>query len=307
MIYTVTFNPSIDYIMVSEDFELGRLNRVTDTQKFAGGKGINVSRVLKTLNVHSTALGFVGGFPGQFIIDTLQNASIANNFVHIDEDTRINVKLKTQVETEINTPGPTVSHEQFETLLNQMRKTKEHDVVIVSGSVPKSIPDDAYKQIAQITYETGAKLVVDAEKDLVKSVLEYQPLFIKPNKDELEDMFDTTIKSDEEVIKYARQIIDQGAQSVIITLGGAGAIYVDHKNSYKAEVPIDKVINTVGAGDSTVAGMVAGLESGLSIEESFKQAVASGSATAFNDDLATYQSILEVKDKVTISALDGSV
>ncbi|BBD90741.1 1-phosphofructokinase [Staphylococcus caprae] len=305
MIYTVTFNPSIDYIMFTDGFNLKGLNRATATYKFAGGKGINVSRVLKTLDVDSTALGFAGGFPGEFISKTLEDSQIQTDFIQVDEDTRINVKLKSGQETEINAPGPKVTDEQFQALLTKIRNTTSDDTVIVAGSVPNSIPSDAYAQIAEITKDTGAKLVVDAEKDLVETVLPYQPLFIKPNKDELEVMFNTTVTSDEDVVKYGKEILKMGAQSVIISLGGDGAIYVDKKQSIKAVNPQGQVVNTVGSGDSTVAGMVAGLASGLSIQDAFKQAVASGTATAFDEDLATRDAIEKIKSQVTISVLDG--
>ncbi|MGI2286231.1 1-phosphofructokinase [Staphylococcus cohnii] len=306
MIYTVTFNPSIDYIMFADDFELNGLNRATETYKFAGGKGINVSRVLQTLKVPSTALGFAGGFPGQFIDDTLKKAGIQTDFIEIDEDTRINVKLKTGDETEINAPGPNISQTQFENLLRQLKQTSKKDIVVVAGSIPKSVPKDAYEQIAKIIKRTGARLVVDAEKDLVESVLKYNPLFIKPNKHELEVMFDTAINSDEDVIYYAQEIMKQGASSVIVSLGGEGAVYVDHKHSLKASVSHGQVVNTVGSGDSTVAGMIAGLETGLTIENAFKQAVSAGTATAFNDDLASYKAIEDIKEQVTITTLKGS-
>ncbi|BGE83138.1 1-phosphofructokinase [Staphylococcus petrasii] len=305
MIYTVTFNPSIDYIMFTDGFELKGLNRAKATYKFAGGKGINVSRVLKTLGVQSTALGFAGGFPGDFIANTLQQSDIKTDFIKVDDDTRINVKLKSGDETEINAPGPNVTDEQFQALLTQIKQTTSEDTVIVAGSVPKSIPSDAYAQIASITQQTGAKLVVDAEKDLVNTVLKYQPLFIKPNKDELEEMFNMTVTSDEDVVKYGREILKEGAQSVIISLGGDGAIYIDDKRSIKAQNPKGQVVNTVGSGDSTVAGMVAGLEYGLSLEEAFQQAVASGTATAFTEDLATIEDIENIKSQVTVTVLDG--
>ncbi|WP_416775562.1 1-phosphofructokinase [Staphylococcus aureus] len=305
MIYTVTFNPSIDYVIFTNDFKIDGLNRATATYKFAREKGINVSRVLKTLDVESTALGFAGGFPGKFIADTLNNSAIQSNFIEVDEDTRINVKLKTGQETEINAPGPHITSAQFEQLLQQIKNTTSEDIVIVAGSVPSSIPSDAYAQIAQITAQTGAKLVVDAEKELAESVLSYHPLFIKPNKDELEVMFNTTVNSDEDVIKYGRLLVDKGAQSVIVSLGGDGAIYIDKEISIKAVNPQGKVVNTVGSGDSTVAGMVAGIASGLTIEKAFQQAVACGTATAFDEDLATRDAIEKIKSQVTISVLDG--
>ncbi|BCU51647.1 tagatose-6-phosphate kinase [Staphylococcus auricularis] len=306
MIYTVTFNPSVDYIMHLDGFNISELNRATTTHKFAGGKGINVSRVLRTLNVTSTALGFIGGFTGEFIVDTLKQSYINEAFVRINDDTRMNVKLKTGQETEVNAPGPMITTDQFETLMDQIKQTTEQDTVIVAGSIPKSIPSDVYGQIAKITQQTGAQLVVDAEKDLLETVLPYQPLFIKPNKDELEHMFDTTIQSDEDVLYYGRKILERGAQAVIISLGGDGAIYLDQNQSLKATIPKGQVVNTVGSGDSTVAGMVAGLDAGLSINDAFRQAVSAGTATAYNDDLATAEGIQDVQSQVTIATLDGS-
>lgn len=306
MIYTVTFNPSIDYIMVSKDFKIDGLNRASTTNKFAGGKGINVSRVLQTLDVASTALGFVGGFPGNFIKDSLVNSNIATDFVTVDEDTRINVKLKTENETEINAPGPQITEHQLNDLLEKISNTTTDDIIIVAGSVPTSIGNDVYEKIATITKETGAQLVVDAEKDLVESVLPHGPLFIKPNKDELETMFDVFINSDKEVVKYGRKILAKGAKSVIVSLGGEGAIYIDNQQSFKASVPKGRVINTVGSGDSTVAGMVAGLTSGYSVESAFRLAVAAGTATAFNDDLAQREAIKNIESQVEIYKLDGS-
>lgn len=303
MIYTVTFNPSIDYIMKVDAFQVDGLNRAKETYKFAGGKGINVSRVLNTLETPSTALGFVGGFPGKFIQDALQQAGIKNDFIEVEEDTRINVKLKSGQETEINAAGPAISNAAFEALLTQIKNTNADDTVIVAGSAPKSIPDNAYEQIAKITQDTGAKLVVDAEKDLVETVLPYHPLFIKPNKDELEVMFDTQITSDEDVVTYGKAILDKGAQAVIVSLGGEGAIYIDPNHCIKASVPTGDVLNTVGSGDSTVAGMVAGLAQGFNVHEAFKHAVASGTATAFSQDLANKEMIEKVRSDIELTDL----
>lgn len=303
MIYTVTFNPSIDYIMKVEDFKSGQLNRTFETAKFAGGKGINVSRVLQTLGVASTALGFVGGFSGQFIKDTLEQSQISSGFIEIKEDTRINVKLKSGEETEINAAGPNISDADFQSLLMQIKTTTSEDTVVIAGSVPKSIPHDAYVQIAEIVKTTGAQLVVDAEKDLVETILPYQPIFIKPNKDELEAMFDTKITSDADVVKYGKKILEKGAQAVIISLGGAGAIYLDATHQIKANVPSGEVLNTVGAGDSTVAGMLAGLNNNLSIKEAFKNAVATGTATAFSEDLTDYETVLDVREKIELTEI----
>ncbi|QUM66592.1 1-phosphofructokinase [Staphylococcus delphini] len=304
MIYTVTFNPSIDYVMFVDDFDAGALNRTTATAKFAGGKGINVSRVLQTLQVPSTALGFIGGFPGHFIENTLKAEGIHTAFAQVDEDTRINVKLKSQTETEINAAGPHITEAQVATLFEQLRATTSDDIVVVAGSVPSSLPDTIYIDIAKITQQTGAKLVVDAEKSLIEGILPYQPLFIKPNQHELEAMFNTKIETDQDVLTYARRLVDKGAQSVIVSLGGAGAIYADREVAYKIQAPQGQVVNTVGAGDSTVAGMIAGLSQNLALPEALTLAIASGSATAFNDDLAQYDTIQELQAHVTIQPLN---
>ncbi|WP_086428309.1 1-phosphofructokinase [Staphylococcus cornubiensis] len=304
MIYTVTFNPSIDYVMFVDDFAAGDLNRTTATAKFAGGKGINVSRVLQTLHVPSTALGFIGGFPGQFIENTLKAEGIHTAFTHVDEDTRINVKLKSQAETEINAAGPHITEAQVATLFEQLQATTSEDIVVVAGSVPSSLPDTIYIDIAKITQQTGAKLVVDAEKSLIEGILPYHPLFIKPNQHELEAMFDTKIETDQDVLTYARRLVDKGAQSVIVSLGGDGALYADKDVAYKIQAPQGQVVNTVGAGDSTVAGMIAGLSQNFTLPDALTLAIASGSATAFNDDLAHYDTIQELQAHVTIQPLN---
>ena len=303
MIYTVTLNPSIDYVMFVDGFEAGALNRTTATAKFAGGKGINVSRVLQTLDVPSTALGFVGGFPGQFVEETLTSAGIHTAFTRVDEDTRINVKLKSGNETEINATGPTITDENISALLNQLRQTTADDMVVIAGSVPSSVPNTIYTDMAKILQETGAQFVVDAEKSLVEGILPYGPRLIKPNKVELEEMFDTTMSSDAEVLKYGRKLLDKGAQAVLVSLGGDGAIYLDDTQAYKVPAPKGHAINTVGAGDSTVAGMVAGLTQGLSHTETLALAIASGSATAFNDDLAEREMIDTLLQNISITEL----
>ncbi|ARJ51237.1 1-phosphofructokinase [Staphylococcus lutrae] len=303
MIYTVTFNPSVDYVMVVDDFVEGGLNRTTSTSKFAGGKGINVSRVLQTLQVPSIALGFVGGFPGQWIEQALKLEGIQTSFISINDETRVNVKLKSQQETEINAAGPRITEDQIESLFEQIRNTSSEDTVVVAGSVPLSLPKTMYVDIAKIVQQTGAQLIVDAEKSLIEGVLPYHPLFIKPNLHELEEIFGITIKTEREVLMYARRLVDRGAQSVIVTLGGEGAIYVDDTEAYKMSVPQQPVVNTVGAGDSTVAGLLAGLSQRQTLPDALTLAVASGSATAFNEDLADVESIRALQAHVTIEPL----
>lgn len=304
MIYTVTLNPSIDYIVFLDDYHTGKLNRSTATAKFAGGKGINVSRVLNTLNVPSVALGFIGGFPGRFVQTQLETSGISTQFTEVDEDTRINIKLKSDDETEINAPGPHITQHHFQDLLHRIAQTTENDIVVLAGSVPSSLPQSTYAEIAKVVEQTGARLVVDAEKGLVEGILPYRPLLIKPNQHELEEMFHTQITTDQEVIHYATKLLHKGAQTVLVSLGGDGAIYVDQHCAYKILAPKGTVVNTVGAGDSTVAGMLAGLSLSLSIEAQLELAIAAGSATAFNDDLAEREAIQSLQSSVSVTQLN---
>lgn len=303
MIYTITLNPSIDYVMFTDGFEQGALNRAHTTYKFAGGKGINVSRVLKALDNDTTVHGFLGGFPGQFIKETLQASNIFVDCVEVNSDTRINVKLKGASETEINAPGPNINEQHIEQLMNKIEALITDDTVIIAGSIPKSMPDDIYAQIAKRCYTKNIPFVVDAEKDLLNSVLQYKPLFVKPNIVELEEMFDTQLQSDEAIISAAKQLMHKGAQMVFVSMGGDGAMLVTHDKCFKAIVPKGQVVNTVGSGDSTVAGMISGLTDALSMEEAFKQAVACGTATAFTEDLASATEINEVLQHIQIKQI----
>ncbi|EKU48565.1 1-phosphofructokinase [Staphylococcus massiliensis] len=304
MIYTITFNPSVDYVMETSDFKEGSLNRSQNTYKFAGGKGINVSRILNSLGVKSVAYGFIGGFTGSFIKKVLKEEGISTNFVELEQDSRINVKLKGIKETEINASGPFVSNEDFKALCDEINQINKGDIVIVSGSVPPSLSKNVYSDIAKIVKNKCANLVVDAEKDLLLSTLEYQPLLIKPNLNELEEIFNTSISTEEEVIKYGRKLIEKGARSIIVSLGADGAIYLDNDYILKATVPKGSVVNTIGAGDSTVAGMIAGIANKKGIKTSFKLAIASGSATAFSKDLATGTKIESLINDININFLD---
>ena len=303
MIYTITLNPSIDYVMFTDGFETGALNRAQTTYKFAGGKGINVSRVLKSLNTESTVLGFLGGFPGQFIKDKLHASNIQVDCVEVESDTRINVKLKGMSETEINAPGPDINEENIQQLMNKLKGLTSEDTVVIAGSIPSSMPSDIYAQIAELCHERQIKFVVDAEKDLLNSVLPYSPLFIKPNIVELEEMFNTTLTTDDAIYEAAKRLLDKGAQMVFVSMGGDGAMLVTEEQCLKAMVPKGQVVNTVGSGDSTVAGMVAGLTNGLSLTSAFRQAIACGTATAFTEDLATNKEIQEIIHQIQIEEL----
>lgn len=303
MIHTMTLNPSLDYIVVLEMLKSGELNRSESDSKFPGGKGINVSRVLKRIGVNSTANGFIGGFTGKYIEDYLKKENIKTGFVHIEEDTRINIKIKAEDETEINAEGPRITQEDFIELKNNICSLASEDLLVLAGSIPSSLPDTTYEEIVKICSENAVSFVVDAEGDLLKKVLPYGPFLIKPNHHELGELFDTSFSTCEEVIPYGKQLIEMGANNVIVSLAGEGAVLVTKENAYIATVPNGKVRSSVGAGDSMVAGFLASCEQGKDIEEAFRYSVASGSATAFSIGLCTKEKIEELLEQVSIRRL----
>lgn len=291
MIYTLTLNPSLDYIVELDQVTLGELNRTKNESKFPGGKGINVSQVLKRLDVDSKALGFLGGFTGDYIEGFLKSLEIHTEFVRIKEDTRINVKLKSEQETEINATGPSITKENFEALKSKIRELTREDLLVLAGSIPSSMPDCTYEELVKICNESGTKFVVDAEGDLLKKVLPLKPFLIKPNHHELGDLFDTVITTCEEVIPYGRELIKKGAQNVIVSLADKGAVLINKDIALIASVPKGQVQSSVGAGDSMVAGFIATYQKTKSIEEAFRFSVASGSATAFSIGLCTREKV----------------
>ena len=301
MIYTVTLNPSIDYIVEVEDMKLGRLNRMSRDLKFPGGKGINVSRVLNQLGSDNTALGFVGGFTGTYIEEALRKESIHTNFVHIASDTRINIKLKHGEETEINGLGPTIHKEEAEQLLHKLSEIGKGDVVVLSGSVPPSLGTDFYSRLIGVCKEAGAEFVMDTTGEALLKALPYKPLLVKPNHHELAELFGVVIESREDMISYGRKLLELGAQHVLISMAGEGALFITEDKVYHASVPKGTVRNSVGAGDSMVAGFVGTLTAQQDVLEAFRMGVASGSATAFSDDLAARETINELRLQVTIT------
>jgi 1-phosphofructokinase len=303
MIYTLTLNPSVDYIVKLESFQLGELNRTVNEAKFPGGKGINVSRVLNQLGTNSKALGFVGGFTGDYIEKYLSNENIETDFVHVEEDTRINVKLKTGQESEINAKGPNISEHNFTLLKQKIQHLGADDLLVLAGSIPASLPKTTYEDLVKICSESEAQFVVDAEGDLLKKVLPYHPFLIKPNHHELGELFETTISSVEEVIPYGKRLIELGAKNVIVSLAGKGAVLINEKTTLRAEVPKGEVKNSVGAGDSMVAGFLAAYEKTTNIEEAFRYSVASGSATAFSLGLCTKGKVEELLPQVHIKEI----
>ena len=290
MIYTVTFNPSLDYIVRLDAFTAGEINRVNYEQVLAGGKGINVSIVLQNLGQKSTALGFLAGFTGEEIKSQLSGFGVKSDFVQLKKGfSRINVKAKAESETEINGQGPDISEAEREQLFQQLDKLTADDTLVLAGSIPKTLPDDIYQKIMARLDGKGIRIIVDAEKKLLLNVLQYHPFLIKPNNHELGDMFGVTLTSDEEILTYARKLQEKGAQNVLISMAGDGAILLtaDGK-SYKSPAPKGKLINSVGAGDSMVAGFITGFtESNGNLEKAFHMGVATGSASAFSENLAT--------------------
>ena len=290
MIYTVTFNPSLDYIVRLDNFTAGEINRVNYEQVLAGGKGINVSIVLKNLGHDNAALGFVAGFTGEEIKRQLKDFGVTSDFVQLDEGfSRINVKAKAKTETEINGQGPDISEAKQAELFAQLDKLVEGDTLVLAGSIPKTLPDDIYQRIMARLDGKGIRIVVDAEKKLLLNVLQYHPFLIKPNNHELGDMFGVKLSTDEEIITYAKKLQEKGAQNVLISMAGDGAILLTAEGkSFKCPAPKGKLINSVGAGDSMVAGFITGyMESDGDFKTAFHWGVATGSASAFSENLAT--------------------
>lgn len=300
MIYTVTFNPSLDYIVSVENFRLGLTNRTDSELLLPGGKGINVSIVLMNLGIPSTALGFVAGFTGDEVVRRLTEMGVESGFIGIEEGfTRINLKLQSIDGTEINGQGPKISGEKVQMLMEQLGRLKEDDVLFLSGSIPASMPDDAYQKIMERLDNRNVRIVVDATKDLLLNVLPYRPFLIKPNNHELGEIFDVELTVRSEVIPYARKLQDRGAQNVLVSMAGEGAVLVAADgNIYEAPAPKGVLINGVGAGDSMVAGFMAGYMEKEDYEYAFHMGLAAGSASAFSEYLATKEEILKVYDQM---------
>jgi len=317
MIYTITFNPSLDYVVTVENFETERVNRTTSEFVFPGGKGINVSMILSELGVENTALGFVAGFTGAELERQLKDKGAITDFVSVKEgNTRINVKLRStakkmelneieeqeteknvqsDVETEINGAGPIVSEEELKLLLDKLTRLNEKDIVVISGSVSKGISQSVYADIVKLCNERNIKVVVDAASSLLWNTLEYEPFLIKPNKDELEDIFYRDLFSKEEVEFYAKELQNRGAKNVLVSLGEHGAVLVaENGEVYDMDAPQGEVLNSVGAGDSMVAGFLAGYLETNDFEKALKLGICAGSATAFSYGLATKNEIDEL-------------
>ncbi|MCI8483194.1 MAG: 1-phosphofructokinase [Lachnospiraceae bacterium] len=289
MIYTVTFNPSLDYIVSVEDFTLGRVNRTTKELVYPGGKGVNVSLVLKNLGMENTALGFVAGFTGTEIERALTEWGCFTDFIWISEGmSRINMKLRSREESEINGQGPKISEKALEELYKKLNVMETGDVLVLAGSIPNSMPDSSYEQILARVQEKKIRSVVDATGDLLVNVLKYHPFLIKPNNHELEEIFHVSMDSDETIIAHAKKLQEMGAENVLVSMAGDGAILAAADGSvWKSSAPKGQVINSVGAGDSMVAGFITGYLKNQNYEEAFYMGIAAGSASAFSERLAT--------------------
>lgn len=302
MIYSVTLNPSIDFIVRVKDFQLGETNRAYEDNFFAGGKGIMVSKLLKNVKTNCVNLGFLGGFTGTFIEQNLKKLNILSDFVTVNENTRVNVKLKTETETEINCQGPKISENEKEEFLDKIRKIKSDDFVILSGSVPSNLGNDFYITIIEILNKNGVKFTLDSSGETFSKSLKYKPFLIKPNKDELKEYARREFKNNQEIVNYVRENLVDKAEHVIISLGGEGALYIDKKFSlfaYPLRVK-DNVVNTVGAGDSVVAGFVNYMLKHNDVERAFRFAVACGTATSFSEDIGELNFIEEIYNKLVI-------
>lgn len=301
MIYTLTLNPSIDYIVKLNSFETGALNRMDDSAMYPGGKGINVSRVLKRLGVHNCALGFIGGWPGHYIEEAIRREGIEAKFTKIQAPTRINIKLKTDLETEINAAGPMITLKEQKELIQTIESLTSDDWLVLAGSIPKSLPATFYEEVVSISKKKSIPTVVDVSGAYIHSLLKYRPFLLKPNHHELGEWFDVKIQSKQEVVFYAEKLVEMGAQNVIVSMAGDGAIFVNESDVFIGNVPKGKVQNSVGAGDSLVGGFLAEYIATNSFEKAFQVGIASGSATAFSHDLCEEKEVNELKSHVHIT------
>lgn len=300
MIYTITFNPALDYISQVENFKIGKINRTKTEKILPGGKGLNVSTVLKNLGIESTALGFIAGFTGKELKRNIEEKGIKTDFIKVEKGiTRINVKISSNEETALNGNGPEITEENINKLLEKIEKITKEDMVILAGNIPRCINNDIYEIICKTLERNNVTFVVDATKELLMNVLKYKPFLIKPNKEELEETFKEKIETKEEIIVHAKKLQLIGAQNVLISLGGEGAILLTTEGKeFYSKAPKGKVLNTVGAGDSMVAGFIAGYEKSGDFEQAFKMGIATGSASSFSMNLATAEEVANLLKEI---------
>jgi 1-phosphofructokinase len=300
MIYTVTFNPSLDYIVRVKDFKTGEVNRTYYEQILGGGKGVNVSIVLGNMGHESTTLGFTGGFTGDALKQLLWKQGVKTDFIEVKEGfTRINVKMKSDQETEINGQGPKITQENVDTLFAKLDDLQDGDILVISGSIPNTLPDDMYERIMERLQGKKIEIIVDATRDLLVNVLKYHPYLIKPNNHELGEIFNTDLNTRKEVIPFAKKLQEMGARNVLISMAGEGAVFISETGAVmESEAPKGKVINSVGAGDSMVAGFITGMIESNDYEKAFRMGICTGSASAFSENLATRDEVKALLEKL---------
>ncbi|MBP3398737.1 MAG: 1-phosphofructokinase [Erysipelotrichaceae bacterium] len=303
MIYTVTLNPALDYTIKVDHLSLGKINRTKEEHLFAGGKGINVSCVLNELGIKSCALGFIADFTGQQLRSSLEKQGILTNFIVVDKGmTRINIKIKSDEESEINGMGPVIQDMDFEKLCLQIDRLNEDDILVLSGSIPSCMPADTYEIMMRRIQDKHVRIIVDAEKKLLLNVLKYHPFLIKPNKEELKEMFHAEINDDEDVIFYARKLQELGVRNVLVSMASEGSLLVDESGQvYRMGIAKGTLLNSVGAGDSMVAGFLAGWLRTNDFNKALLLATACGGATAFSHGLAHRSLIDEILHQLSTS------
>lgn len=300
MIYTLTLNPALDYVVKITNFNTGSVNRTNSEEVFAGGKGINVSLVLNNLGIESQVLGFIAGFTGEEIERRIKAVGCKTDFLKLSYGlSRINVKIRADKESEINGVGPVINEDDLKRLYSQLGKLTNGDMLILAGSIPGSLPKTVYENIMKTLKDKNIKFIVDTNGEALLSVLKYKPFLIKPNHHELGELFNVELKKIDDIIKYGIKLKEMGAQNVLISMAGDGAILIDYsKNVYVSTAPKGEVKNSVGAGDSMVGGFIAGYLPNNNIFEGFKLGLATGSASAFSDGLATKEKIYEILDEM---------
>lgn len=301
MIYTITFNPSIDYMVSVDHFKLGTVNRTSQEYLLPGGKGINVSIVLHNLGIDSTALGFIAGFTGKEIENRVTNDfGVQCDFIDVENGySRINFKMKSDEESEVNGNGPMINKEHIDKLYDKLSCLQAGDILILSGSIPKCLSDDIYSEIMEKLADKNIEIVVDATGDLLMKVLKHKPFVIKPNNHELAEMFHVKLFGTQDIVKYAKKLQEMGAKNVLISMAGDGALFVcENGKVYFSNAPKGQVKNSVGAGDSMVAGFVAGYEKTKDYVQAFRMGVATGSASAFSENLATASEVEKLLQEI---------
>ncbi|MDR3258853.1 MAG: 1-phosphofructokinase [Fusobacteriaceae bacterium] len=303
MVFTVTLNPAIDYYVAVDNFIEGKLNLASESYMLPGGKGINVSKVLKNYGVQSIALGFVGGSTGDYIRKKLKKYGIIDRFIEIDENTRINIKLKTnKSESEISGKSPEISKEKYEEFIKTLDDIGSHDYLSLSGSVPKSLPDKIYSEIIK-KLSKGVKVILDTRGEAFTEALNSGVFLTKPNKIELGEFLKKEINNLDDIINGAKKLQDMGSENVLVSTGGENSVLVTKNGIYIGNTPKGNVVSSVGAGDSMVAGIIYGLSKGLTIEESYRYGICSGSATAFKNGLADLESMSNLLSECIINKL----